>query len=555
MHEATPFRALTAHFTRMLYATGADGSQTSTIRSLTGVAAPMLIASFWLVLLESRVPIQFVSPWSLAELHGIFVLYSFCVMACVTALQWDRLFPTRTDFLILLPLPIRPQTLFCARLASVASFLGMFLLASNVFGMLIFPMLYGKGMFRALFAHAVAAFTAGIASSLAVLALEALVIVLVPGGWFRRIAPLVQTLVVAVSLTLFLRVFTIGEQLPLLLQGIVPLAGKLPMLWFISLYETLLGGPTATPYAAQLSHRAWQCIPILMIATALLYPMAWKRRQHMALEGARSAHFRSDGTVQQLMHSIMLSHADQRAIFHFLTQTLTRLSRYHVMLAAYCGSGIALALAIAITFKAEGTHLILAPDPKGIHQALPILLFWTVAGLRVAFLLPEELRARWIFQMAPLSTTRVVTTIKLFVTFVCLVVIAVFALVLVAYHWNRADLLRQCCFCAAAAVLLTDVVFFLTDSVPFTRPSQPERSSLPLTLAAYIFGVPVFLSMMFTLEYWARTSLVRCATALFVAAGVHALLHILRRLPSHAVSNDPFLGESDSDVRTLGLSV
>ncbi|MEZ2348590.1 hypothetical protein [Terriglobus sp. RCC_193] len=554
MPESLPFRTLTRHFTRMLYATGEDASQTGTTRMLAGVAAPMLLAAFWLVLLESRVPIRFVPPWSLAELHYLFVLYSICVMACVTALQWERLFPSRADFLILLPLPIHSRTLFGARLASVASFLGMFLLASNLFGTLIFPMLYGAEMPRAMLSHAVAVFTAGIASSLAVLALEALIIVIVPERWFHHIAPIVQTLIVTVSLTLFLRVFTVGEHLPSLLQGDIPVAAKLPALWFLSLYETLLGGPTATPYAAHLSHHVAQCLPVLLMATALLYPTAWKRRQRMAIEGAHTARRSSRGIVQQLLHRILLRDPDQRAIFHFLTQTLTRLSRYHVMLAAYCGSGIALAVAISVTFNTQAARLTVSIDPAGIHKALPILLFWTVAGLRVAFLLPEELRARWIFQMAPLITTRVVTTIKLFVLLVCLVVIAVFTVTLATCHWNTADIFRQDCFCTAAAILLTDVFFFLTDSVPFTRPAQPERSSLPLTLAMYIFGVPVFLSIMFTLEYWARTSLVRLASALLSAVAIHALLHFLRRLPSHSVSSDPFLGESDSDVRTLGLS-
>ncbi|HEY9138172.1 MAG TPA: hypothetical protein VIM67_07845, partial [Terriglobus sp.] len=112
MLESTPFRTLATHFTRMLYATGADASQTSTVRTLAGVATPMLMAAFWIVTLATHL-----TPWAFASLHYLFVLYSFCAMACVTALQWERLFPTRTDFLILLPLPIRPHTLFGAKLA------------------------------------------------------------------------------------------------------------------------------------------------------------------------------------------------------------------------------------------------------------------------------------------------------------------------------------------------------------------------------------------------------------------------------------------------------
>lgn len=555
MPEQTPFRTLTTHFTRMLYAAGADGSQTSVIRTLAGVATPMLMVGFWSVLLLSRVPIQFVPPWVLAAMHYTFVLYSFCAMACVTALQWERLFPTRADFLILLPLPIRPLTLFSAKLASSAGFLGMFLLATNAFATLIFPMLYGRAVLRVMFAHGIAVFTAGLVASLTVLAVEALVIILVPEGWFRRVAPVVQTIIVTASLTLFLRIVTVNERLSSFMNGDVTFAGKLPSLWFLSIYETLMGSPTATPFAHHMAHRAWLCLPILLLAIAALYPAAWKRRQRMALEGTHSTRLRNGGILQQLMHRTMLRTPDQRAIFHFLTQTLTRLSRYHVMLAAYCGSGIALAIAVAITLNPRGANFTVSLDARGVHEALAILLFWTIAGLRVAFLLPEELRARWIFQMAPLSTTRVVSTIKLFVMLACLGVIAVFTATLAACHWSTADILQQACLGTAAAVLLVDMFFFQTDSIPFTSPSRPERSSLPLTLAIYIFGVPVLELLMVALARWVNTSPVRLGESLLAAAAVHALFHLLRRLPSHSVSNDPFLGETDTDVRTLGLSV
>ncbi|MEK6399076.1 MAG: hypothetical protein V4734_13390, partial [Terriglobus sp.] len=388
-----------------------------------------------------------------------------------------------------------------------------------------------------------------------VLAVEALVIILVPEGWFRRIAPVVQTIIVTASLTLFLRIITVNERLSSFLNGDVTFAGKLPSLWFLSIYETLLGGPTATSFAHQMAHRAWLCLPILILAIATLYPAAWKRRQHMALEGTHSPRLRNGGILQQFMHRTMLRDPDQRAIFHFLTQTLTRLSRYHVMLAAYSGSGIALAIAVAIRLNARGANFTVSLDARGVHEALAILLFWTIAGVRVAFLLPEELRARWIFQMAPLSTTRVVSTIKLFVMLACLGVIAAFTAVLAVCHWDTVDIVQQACLGIAAAVLLVDMFFFQTDSIPFTSPSRPERNSLPLTLAIYIFGVPVLELLMVALARWVHTSPVRLGESLLAAAAAHALFHLLRRLPSHPVSNDPFLGETDTDVRTLGLSV
>jgi hypothetical protein len=549
MPESTPFRTLTRHFTRMLFATGEDASQTGTVRMLAGVSAPMLMAAFWIVTLAHNL-----RSWDAASIHYLFVLYSFCAMGCVTTLQWERLFPTRSDFLILLPLPVRPRTLFSAKLISVAGFLFLFQIAANLFGTLLFPMLYGTGMPRIMLAHAIAVFGAGIAASFAVLAMEALVIVIVPESWFHRVAPIVQTVLIAALLTLFLHVFTVGEQLHALLTGALPAAQYLPPLWFSAVYETRLGGTTATPLAATMAHRAWECLPFLFAAVAILYPTAWKRRQHMALESARGARIRKHKVAQSILHGFLLQHPDQWAVFHFTVQTLARLSRYHVLLAAYCSSGIALALTAALSLHSSREGLTWTLNPIGIHMALPILLFWTIAGLRVAFLLPEELRARWIFQMAPLQTARVVSTMKKFVFLICVSITIVVLALLAACGWDIADLCRQACFGLAAAVLLADLFFFLTDSIPFTRPNLPDRSSLPLTLAVYIFGVPMFLLLMITLEHWVGTSLPRLTSSLLVMAGIHGMFHFLRRLPSHAASEDPFLGESDGDVQILGLS-
>lgn len=543
-------RVLFRHFFHQLL-TGNDtgGSETSLVRALAIIAAPMLMAAFWIVTLARGL-----LPWPAAGIHFLFVFYSFCSMGCVTALCWERLFPERLDFLVLLPMPLRGRSIFAAKLCAVGAFLSLFLLAANVFGTLLLPALAGLQMvLRAMAAHAAAVFAAGMASALAVLAFESLVVALLPDRWVRYVVPCLQALLVASFLGLFLRVNTVMDALPSLLSG-GRLAQWSPPLWFLCLYEVRVGGPTATALAYTLAWRAFVCLPILVVAATLLYPAAWARRKRMALEGTRSARLRDAHFWEAVIHKTVLYWPDGRAVFHFMRQTLARQSSYHARLAAYAGAGLALGLTVGVRVELSGRAFHLSVSPMGAQATLPLLLFWTIAGLRTAFLLPTELSARWIFRMADLSTRRVISTTKVFVFIVCCAVIALVLLVLKVAGWQGADLWLQCAFGIWCAILLIDLFFYLEAYVPFTRPQLTERSSLPMTLAVYVFGLPVLGVLMVALERWTGHSVWRALAACSVAAAVHFLLRWLRRLPSHPSSEDVFLDELTEAVQTLGLS-
>ena len=549
-HEVSPEKALTVHFFGQFFQSDNPASvETPVVRALAAVATPMLMAGFWIVTLARGL-----QPWSAAGIHYVFVLYAFCAMGCVTTLQWDRLFPERLDFLVLLPMPLRGRTIFSSKLRAVAAFLTLFLFAANISGTLLIPVLAGWRLPLAMVAHGAAVFSAGIASALGVLALESMVIALTPERWFRYIAPIVQTILIAAFLTLFLRMGTVMEALPTAFSGSNQGARWFPPLWFLAIYECGMGGPTATAFVQSLARQAWTCLPVLFVLVVMLYPAAWARRRHMALEGTRSARLRDGRLWDAFVHRTVLQMPDTRAVFHFMRQTLTRLSRYHMGLAAYAGAGLALSLTFAMGIEITGGMVHVALVRTGVQAVLPLLLFWTVAGLRAAFLLPADLGARWIFRLAGLRTQRVISTTKLFVLAACCAVIALVMMALVVCGWRGSDLVLQAIYGTCCAVLLVDLFFFLEAHVPFTRPALPGRSSLPMTLALYVFGVPVLVLLMVTLERWAGNSPWRAAETCSAAAGVHILMHWLRVLPSHPVSEDAFLDESSEEVQTLGLS-
>ncbi|WP_074654544.1 hypothetical protein [Terriglobus roseus] len=527
----------------------AGSAETSLVRALAGVAAPMLMAAFWIVTLAGKL-----SSWSAAGIHYLFVLYAFCAMGCVTTLQWERLFPERIDFLVLLPLPLRGRMIFAAKLRAVAALLLLFLFSANIFGTLLMPALTGRRLLTAMAAHAVAVFGAGAASALAVLALESLVIALVPERLFRYVAPTVQTVLVALFLVLFLRMGVVTEGLPVLFSSQGNVTRWFPPLWFLAAYEVCVGGAAATPYAHLLARQAFLYLPILLACAVALYPTAWVRRQRMALEGTRSATLRDGAVWAGVVHRTVLRTADGRAVFHFMRQTLARLSRYHVGLAAYAGTGIALSLTAAVKVEVRGGSLHVGLIETGAQAVMPLLLFWLVAGLRTAFSLQADMGARWVFRLAGLETRRVITTAKLFVFSGCCALIALVVLTLAGCGWRGVDLALQGVYGLLCAVLLTDLFFYLEAHVPFTRPPLPGRTSLPMTLAVYIFGVPVLLLLMVTLERWTGHHALRVLEAVGGITGVHALMHWLRGLPSHPASADVFLDELTEEIQTLGLS-
>lgn len=243
------------HFMRQLLSSSTAGAETFLVRALAGIAAPMLVAAFWIVTLAHDL-----RPWSTAGIHALFVWYSFCAMGCVTTLCWDRLLPERLDFLVLLPMPLRGRSIFAAKLGAVAVFLGLFLVAANAFSTLLLPALAGVHVLQAMAAHAAAVFGAGAASTLAVLACESLVVALVPERWLRYAVPCLQTVLVAGFLTAFLQVLAVMDALPRLLSGGGAAQGFAP-LWFLSVYEVCLGGTTATPLAHALAWCAVMCLP------------------------------------------------------------------------------------------------------------------------------------------------------------------------------------------------------------------------------------------------------------------------------------------------------
>ena len=135
--------------------------------------------------------------------------------------------------------------------------------------------------------------------------------------------------------------------------------------------------------------------------TIVSYPLAYRRRMRYLVEGSEVFDTRNIAMVpiHRLLHATLLRNAVQRGIYHFISCSLLRTQRHRVYMAMYGGLGLALLLASTVLLKLSHRHLGFALSPDGLRAAVPIAAFWTIAGLRTAFLSPADRRGGWIFRV------------------------------------------------------------------------------------------------------------------------------------------------------------
>jgi hypothetical protein len=550
-------RALHQHFFRRFFdndtlSSGGD-TTTSVVRALCFCSVPGLMVAFWLL---PAYPGR--NAWATAADRYFFVLFSFVAMGVVTTFEWEMLFPDRADFLILLPLPLKARELFVAKGRALLTMLAVFLAASNLFSLILFPAVStGRrgNYFHTAAAHSASVLLAGIFASCCMLAIEGVSICVLPQGWQRRITPIVQALATTVLLVLLLLFPLFGAHMQTLLEGHAGFSIYIPPLWFLGLYEDLALG-AAAPAGARLlgviGMYATGCAAALALAA---YPLAWARQKRRTLEGASQSRKPGGAWFSAPLHRRLLKRPQERAVFHFVSQTLLRNAHYQIYLAIYAGVGLALALASMVTLRVTPAHaLVPALSNPGLHAVLPLLLFWLAVGLRVAFGFPVDMRARWIFPINLLRGGEHTRGTGVWVLLCCGMLTCAVVAALAVLGWRGSVLLEQMIWGAALSLLLADVFFFHTIRIPFTYPRLPGRANLPITLVLYAAAFPVFVLLTVYLELQSEQ---RVVILLRVLVGITAL-HLLLKLASRYTQPEALTGfaqdEDEDEFQTLGLS-
>lgn len=432
-----------------------------------------------------RMPARDAAAWIWGTEHFL-IATTMLVMGLFAVLSWDSTFLDRRDVLVLAPLPIRPRTIFLAKVAALAAALGLTTAALNglpgiTWGLTHFvPANSGPlGGVRALAAYWTAALAGAAFIFCSVLAIQGTAGQL-PRRWYLRLSPLLQIAVFSLILGVyFLEPRLSNPQAFAAPQNQAALAW-LPFYWFSGLFHVLNGD--ATPGMPATARRALVGLFVAALGASTAYLLAYFRSLRKIVEEPDIMPGAHGGVwLPRFGNSL------DTAIVQFSIRTLLRSRQHRVILSFYLGIGFAI-LILLTRIEAGQVHRTIrgqAPVPLSVPVLLAgilLLAFW-VAGTRAVFALPLELRANWIFRIIPIGGVpeflRAGRRALLALSVVPLCVLAA-AVYLWLAPWRPA--LEHLLVLALFGVILCEVCLQNFQKIPFTCSYLPGKSRMHMAV-------------------------------------------------------------------------
>jgi hypothetical protein len=482
------------------------------------------------------------SYWTQVNHHLFFIVYSFVTIGIATVFEWDMFFPDLLDIFVLTTLPIPNRRLFMARVAAISVFILGFLFDANLLGLLTFPLVVDPKNIAGLFAgHLLAVASSGIFAATFILALQGVLLSLLGERFFRKISLLLQGLLIAALLMLLLLYPLLSSVTSAALESGGALASCFPPFWFLGIYQRLMEGPSALPIYTRLAETGCAALFIAAGLVLLTYPVAYLRRMRQLVEGpgTRSTRNWIAWPVYKLLHATILRAPNCRAVFHFISQTLLRVQRYRIYLVLYGGAGLSLIVALILRIHGSHQQMKIGFSPDGLRAAVGILAFWTIAGLRMAFLSPGNRQGSWVFRVAHGKPPQFHIALnqyqaaKLWVfLWGCLLTFGfIFAARAVAppemQPWTATASQLLCA--AGLCLLLTDILFFNVKTLPFSGEAAREETNIAFSILKYSIYLPIVALLPVAAEEWMEADAGHLAFAAAGLAAAHVLIRIWHR--------------------------
>jgi hypothetical protein len=318
----------------------------------------------------------------------------------VTAVKWQSLFPGLRDYQVLGTLPLRGRQIFQAKFLALLIVSTIAVIVIGGLPCLIFPLVSGgRWQINPSLAAHLAVQAIAVASScyfffFGLLALQGVLLNLLPPQHFGQVTGYLQGLLVAAMLILIVLSFSIDTRfLPTALRP--QLSAWLPPVWFLGLQQHLLGEPD--PVMAALARRAEAGLAIAVVLALLCYIAGYRRHRKLLVEGSSGAS-KGDRKWTGALLEWLVPDPRQQAILVFMSKTLARSSQHRMILMGYGGFGLAILISGIIGME----EAVSEPNRTAacFVYAHVILLTFLLIGLRHLFTIPVELKANWTFQIA-----------------------------------------------------------------------------------------------------------------------------------------------------------
>ena len=563
---SVPFRVLVRHFLNRFFNNEMTSPDGEGMRRLIQVACAVGLPGFIMTIYlypTYHLPRHHLRPyWLQVGDHYFYAVYSFVAMGIVTIFEWDFFFPHLLDTFVLTPLPIKNGWLFRARIAAIAIFVAGFLFDSNFLAPMVLPAATdARSLWRLEAAHIAAVALSGIFAAALVLSLQSLIVSILGETAFRKVSlPLQGCGVTGLLLLLFLSPAT-ADTLKVSIGTPHLAALWFPPFWFLGIYQRILEGPAVLPVFAQLSHISVAATAAATTMAVLCYPFAYWRKTRQIVEGRGSsvARVAIAGRVSAAIDQLLLREPMRIAMWRFIGQTLLRVQRYRIYLVMYGGLGVALVSASVLRFAASQGQLRLEISADGLRAAVPIVAFWTIAGLRSCFLAPSDRQGMWVFRIIRGRPDYAQLVVAKHWALICAGLFTSAVVILgrnadpVQFSTWRIESV-QWVTTTGLCVLLADIFFFPVRTIPFTGTRPKPATYLAVVLMQYLGLFPVLIAATLRTEAWMEAAASHIVMCIATIVGLHAALRFLHR---REVAEHLQLIDVDEDQeefpQTLGL--
>jgi hypothetical protein len=490
-----------------------------------------------------------------ADDQMLFLLLTMALTGLVTVLGWDAMFVDRRDAHVLGVAPVSTRDLVQAKLAAVGFYFVLILAVIQAFQTLALPPLFFPDQWlRALGAQVLVLTAASAFVFFGAMALNGLLLLVLPYALFQQVSAALQLVFVFSSFGVMFLTPKPSAATSLGLAWV----DRLPPYWFHDLWRGLMGRPGAfTP-----SHASWAiCATLAAVGSAVaILSLGYRRAMRRVVEGREARKGRVPSLLARAVKAVaaatVLRDPRQRAVFLFTWRTFLRHRNHRLLLAIYFGFGLSWVLSGLARLLDGSQHASRRPDELTVTVPLE-LAFFLLAGMKVLFSIPIELKSNWVFQLSARERdSAALDGIWKFLFLTAVLPLAAASLPIYGFAWGWTPAWILTGLFLLQGLFLIEIMLHDFQKIPFTCSWQPGKGNLHVKAPRYFI---LFMGVTATVgaieAHWLRLEYYRGLIPLTVIVGGLWIWYLVRRLMDRREAwRIEFEESPDVVVNTLGLA-
>lgn len=493
-----------------------------------GIQLMAALSAFGLVIAIYEVPRYSFSGWPVEKLalaawgdQEFMIASTMAIAGLLAVLAWNSVLPARHDAMVLGPLPVHTRTIGLARIAAIATVVGMSAAALNIFTGISFPFVWvppGGNLLRSLAAYWLTMAASAVFIFSALLAMQGVAALVLTHRLFLRISSALQLACYFGILSVYFLKPPLANPRALTAPANQRWLAALPSYWFLGLFQELNG--STHPAFRALAVRALLALAFAVLLAGAALGLAYRRGLRRLIEEpdiTPADRMRPLARLTARIAARLVPEPLERAILLFTARTLARSREHRLLLAAYAGIGFAIAFAYARSYLyGYAANPWNQPNVPFIAGSVVVLLM-AVIGARAVFALPVSQPSSWVFRLTAVHQAASYFTAARKSLFV-LAAAPVWTGCAILYLtlWPLRPALEHLALLVALGVLLVERALYRFRKIPFACSYLPGKANLHVRL--YALGV-LFLFLADSgsrLEFWTMGSAARYLVLLAV---------------------------------------